>query len=292
MRPIDVADSFPRVRVVSWNLNSIRARLEHLLSVIDRWEPDVLLLQETRCPDRLFPTSTLSELGYRIAHHGPDHRNGVAIASRVGLDDVHAGFAGLSPSDGALFGEARLLSATCGGMRVHSAYVPNGRTLDHPEYRHKLAWLAQLRDQMAGDVDNGIPTVLAGDFNVAPADIDMYDPSRFRRTTHASPPERAAIRAIEAVGLVDVMRARDDRSDLYTWWSYRPGQLERNRGLRIDLVFVDQSLQDRVTAIQVDAISRALPRASDHAPVVIDIDIGHTKRTRLCSGRANRVRTS
>ncbi len=170
-------------------------------------------------------------------------------------------------------GEARVVSAVIDGIRVYSVYVPNGRTLDNPQYTYKLNWLASLRDEVEQDLRDGSPVLVAGDFNVAPADIDIYDPSRFRRTTHASPPERAAIRAIEEVGLVDVMRERDPSAGMYTWWGYKPGQVEKNRGLRIDLALVSNDLVPRVAAVWVDKELRERPKASDHAPVIVDLGV-------------------
>ena len=260
------------MRVVSWNVNSIRARLDHLVHVLDRHDPDVLLLQETRCTDAAFPHALLANRGFECAHHGLDHRNGVAIASRVGLGDIRYGFLEAPPSP---FDEARLVAATCGGVRMHSVYVPNGRTLDDAQYTYKLAWLEQLRSDLAETLlleqGGGPPVLVAGDFNVAPADIDIYDPSRFRRTTHASPPERAALGALKSLGLVDTMRAYDPRPERYTWWSHAPGQVSKNRGMRIDLAFSSPSLAARVERVEADRETRELPRASDHAPVIIDI---------------------
>ena len=257
---------------MSWNVNSIRARLDHLMHVLDRHDPDVVLLQETRCTDVAFPHALFADRGFACAHHGLDHRNGVAIASRVGLDAICCGFLGVPPPP---FDEARLVSATCGGIRVHSVYVPNGRTLDDDQYTYKLAWLGRLHSDLADAIRSeeagGPPMLVAGDFNVAPADIDIYDPRRFRRTTHASPPERAALRAFESLGLVDTMRAYDPAPHRYTWWSYASGQVAKNRGMRIDLAFASPSLTGRVERVEADRATRALPRASDHAPVIIDI---------------------
>lgn len=258
------------MRVLSWNVNSVRARLEHLVQVLDRHHPDIVLLQETRCNDAAFPHALFAEHGFEAAHHGYDHRNGVAVASRVGLQEVRFGF---RDAPGAPFDTARIVSADCGGIRVQSVYVPNGRTLADPQYTYKLEWLERLRIDVAAELADagGPPLLVAGDFNVAPADIDIYDPSRFRRTTHASPPERDAIRGIESAGLTDLLRAHNPAAGLYTWWSYAPGQVERNRGMRIDHAYASRSLADRVTRVEVDRVTRSLPRASDHAPLIIDL---------------------
>ena len=272
------------LRVVTWNVNSIRTRQGRVLDWIDRHEPDVVLLQETKCSDAVVDASDLvdgyRERGYEFEHHGRDHWNGVAIVSRVGIDDVRRGFDG---PNGAPFDECRVMSALCGGVRVVSLYAPNGRTLDDPHYLFKLVWFERLRSTLAGLLatdavrpgvggSNGGPVLVAGDFNVAPEDIDVYDPVRWRRLTHASPPERAAIRALLELGLHDVTRERLPEPGVYTWWSYRPGQVERNRGLRIDLALTTSDLADRVRRVWIDLDERTGERPSDHAPLVIDLD--------------------
>ena len=256
------------MRAVSWNVNSIRSRDGQVVEWMRRHEPDVVLLQETKCTDAAFAASSLARFAadkdYEVAHHGRDHWNGVAILSRVGLDDVQAGFAGVNVSP---FDECRVLSATCGGVRVHSIYAPNGRELDDPHYLFKLVWLERLRTV----VDPTLPTILTGDFNVAPADADIYAPKRWHRRTHASPPERAAIGALLDLGLRDVTREHHPSDGVFTWWSYRPGQFEANRGLRIDLALVTDDVADRVSRVWIDLDQRAADRPSDHAPVVLDI---------------------
>lgn len=252
--------------MVTWNVNSIRTRLHRVLAWIDANEPDVVLLQETKCTDAQFAEllDGFEDRSYQVAHHGVDHRNGVAIASRVGLDDVAAGFAGTNREP---FDEPRLIAATCGGVRLQSVYVPNGRELDDPHYLYKLVWLERLR----AEIDSTIPTICAGDLNVAPSDADIYDPARWRRRTHASPPERAAIGALCDLGLRDVTREHHPDPGFYTWWSYRPGQFEANRGLRIDLALCSDPVADRVVGVWVDTDERAGERPSDHAPLVIDL---------------------
>ena len=229
-----------------------------------------MLLQETKCTDAVFDefADDYRDLGYDVAHHGRDHWNGVAILSRVGLGHVDVGFPAVSRPP---FDEARVLSATCGGVRVHSIYAPNGRALDDPHYLFKLTWLERLRTV----VDPTMPSILAGDFNVTPADADVYDPSRWRRRTHASPPERAAIEALLDLGLVDVTRQHLPGQDVYTWWSYRPGQFERNRGLRIDLALWTADVAHQVGRVHIDVDERGDSsldqKPSDHAPVVLDM---------------------
>lgn len=257
--------------VAIWNINSIRSRSARLADWLDRVQPDVVCLQETKCTDEMFAAQfapLFGRRGYQVAHHGRDHWNGVAVASRVGLVDVHVGFGGVQRPP---YDEARLISAVCGGVRVYSIYAPNGRELDDPHYLYKLVWLERL----AATIDVDEPTVLAGDFNVAPADIDIYDPVRWRRRTHASPPERAAIDHLLDLGLVDVARAQHRSDPQFTWWSYRPGQFELDRGLRIDLALVSDELAATVTRTWVDRAERNDDRVdekpSDHAPLLVEL---------------------
>ena len=259
------------MRIVSWNVNSIRSRHRRVWRWLERHRPDVVLLQETKCSDDAFAVfaDAFAELGYESAHHGHDHWNGVAILSRVGLADVRRGLPG---TNRAPFDEARVMSATCGGIDVHSVYAPNGRELDDPHYLFKLVWLERLRTV----VRHERPTVLAGDLNVAPTDLDIYDPVRWRRRTHASPPERVAIETLVDDGLVDVTRDHLPGPDVFTWWSYRPGQFEQNRGLRIDLALCSTDVADRVGSVWIDVEERRSDatideKPSDHAPLVLDL---------------------
>ncbi|MCP3855233.1 MAG: exodeoxyribonuclease III [Actinomycetia bacterium] len=253
------------MRIVSWNVNSIRTRRDRVVDWLTRHQPDIVLLQETKCVDDDLGAEAFEALGYEVAHWGINHWNGVAIISRVGLASVQKGFPGAQRSP---YDEARFLSATCGGLRVHSIYVPNGRELDDPHYLFKLVWLERLR----AAIDPDQPTVAAGDFNVAPADADIYDPKRWRRRTHASPPERAAIDALLDRGLIDVTRRHLPEPETFTWWSYRPGQFEKNQGLRIDLALVTPDVASRSTGVWIDTDERAGERPSDHAPLVLDLD--------------------
>lgn len=259
------------MRVVTWNVNSIRVRHGDVIAWIRRHQPDVVLLQETKCTDATFDEVArpdLEHLDYEVAHWGVDHYNGVAIASRVGLDDVRRGFPDAPPAP---FDEARLLGATCAGIRTWSVYVPNGRKREDPHWWFKLEWLERLRAAVAPDVAGGVPTIVAGDVNVQRADIDVYDPRRWRNRNHATPEERAAIAAVIDVGLRDVMRERHPDPGVYTWWSYVPGQVTKNRGMRIDLVLCSDDVADRVTDVWIDLEERSKPVASDHAPVVVDL---------------------
>lgn len=254
------------LRVATWNINSIRIRHERVLDWLGTNRPDVLALQETKCTDDVFAelAGAYEDAGYEWAHWGRDQWNGVAILSRVGCSGVRCGFRGRNRAP---FDEARLIGADCGGIRFVSLYAPNGRSLDDPHYLYKLVWLERLR----AEVDPGQPMLLLGDFNVAPTDADIYEPKRWRGKTHASPPERTAIDALLDTGLVDVTRRYLPEPGVYTWWSYRPGQFERNHGLRIDLALADPDTAARVTDVWVDTAERAGERPSDHAPLVLEL---------------------
>jgi len=257
------------MHLATWNVNSIRARIGQVADWIERHDPDVVLLQETKCTDETFDSpgigGRLTMLGYDLAHHGANQYNGVAIASRVGLHDVAHGF--LDRCDGA-FGEPRLLTATCGDVRVHNVYVPNGRKAYTPHWEAKVEWVNHLRSIV--DVDR--PTILAGDVNVQRADIDVYDPTRWRNRNHATPDERAALAALIDLGLHDVVREHRPEPGVYTWWNHAADQFARNRGMRIDLVLATRDVASRVRDAWVDTEERGRPHSSDHAPVVIDLD--------------------
>lgn len=256
------------VRLASWNVNSIRARADTVLRWMQDRSVDVCCLQETRCDDEGFPFAAFEAAGYSVAHHGVDHWNGVAIASRVGLDAVERGFRGVQRAP---FDEARLIGATCGDLRVHSVYVPNGRELWDPHYAFKLVFLERLRSHLAVDLEDGRPTVLAGDLNVAPHDRDIYDPARWRRRTHASAPERSAIAALVDLGLHDLVREHHPHEACFTWWSHRHQMYTTDRGLRIDLILGNDQVAARTEGAWVDRAERGRPRSSDHAPVVLDL---------------------
>lgn len=259
------------MRLVTWNVNSIRVRHGDVIAWIHRHQPDVLLLQETKCTDVTFDEVArpdLERLGYEVAHWGADHYNGVAIASRVGLVDVRRGFPDSPPAP---FDEARLLSATCAGTRMWCVYVPNGRKREDPHWYFKLDWIDRLRVAVTREIEDGVPTIVAGDVNVQRADVDVYDPKRWRNRNHATPEERAAIASVLDAGLRDVMRERHPGAGVYTWWSYVPGQFTKNKGMRIDLVLCSDDVAERVTDVWIDLEERAKPVASDHAPVVVDV---------------------
>lgn len=235
---------------------------------LERHRPEVVCLQETKCTDEHVPVVAFEELGYEVAHWGLHHWNGVAILSRVGLDDVRRGFAG---PNRAPFDEARLITARCAGVEVTSLYVPNGRELGHDAYRFKLLWLERLRGHLLAERVAERPWVVAGDVNVAPEDIDLYDPRRFRRRTHASPPEREAVAALLDLGLTDIHRALDPSPGVFTFWSYLPQAVPRNMGMRIDLLLTSPPVTERALSVTVDVEERAGERASDHAPVTLDL---------------------
>ena len=236
------------------------ARWSRVEAWLEQHQPDVLLVQETKSTDEKFPFAALAALGYEAAHFGEGRWNGVAIISRVGLDDVQRGFGDGDP-------EARVIGATCATLRVYSCYVPNGRALDDPHYAYKLRWLAALRTLLASR-DPRQSIVVGGDFNVTPSDLDCYDPTAFVGATHVSEPERAALRELEATGLVDLTRSLHPEEPCYSWWDYRNGAFHRGWGLRIDLLYVDAALAQRATASYVDRDARKGEKPSDHAPVV------------------------
>ena len=259
------------MRLATWNVNSLKARLARVEEWLGYAQPDVVCLQETKLADAAFPTLAFSALGYESAHHGDGRWNGVAVLSRVGLDDVVTGFGAEAEGVAA---ETRLLAATCGGLRVHSVYVPNGRSLDSEQYPAKLDWLGRLRDLLATAAsDASRPLAVCGDFNIAPEDRDVYDPAKFVGATHVSDAERAALAEIEAVGLVDAFRVRYEQDRLFTWWDYRAGDFHNHRGMRIDLVLLSKSLADGVRWALIDRNARKGQSPSDHAPLVVDVEL-------------------
>jgi exodeoxyribonuclease III len=250
-------------------VNSVKQRVPRLLPWLDQRRPDVVCLQETKLGDAAFTELLGEELGgrgYVVARHGEGQWNGVAILSKVGLDDVAPGLAG---APGFPHPEARALSATCAGIRVHSVYVPNGRVPDSDHYRYKLAWLAALRDQLAAGPEAAI---VCGDMNIAPTDADVFDPEAYVGQTHVTPPERAALAELEALGLRDVVRDRWPAERVFTYWDYRAGMFHRDLGMRIDLVLASAPVAGRVRAAWVDRQARKGSGPSDHAPVIVDLD--------------------
>ncbi len=257
------------MRIATWNVNSIKQRLPRLLPWLDQRQPDVVCLQETKLADDAFLEllgDELNDRGYQAAVHGEAAWNGVAILSRAGLDDVVAGIPG---APGFPDPEARAVSASCGGIRVVSVYVPNGREPGSDHYRYKLAWLGSLREF----VDAGpAATVVCGDMNIAPTDDDVFDPEAYVGHTHVTEPERAALAELEALGLHDVVRERWPTERVFTYWDYRAGMFHQDLGMRIDLILAGAPVAERVKAAWVDRQARKGKGPSDHAPVIVDLD--------------------
>ena len=255
------------MRIATWNVNSLKMRMGRVEEWIGYAHPDVLCLQETKLADAAFPALAFEALGYETAHHGRGQWNGVAILSRVGITDVVDGFCEGLEADP----DTRLISATCGGVRVSSVYVPNGRSLDSEHYRYKLSWFERLRQHLDNTADPNGPVAVCGDFNVAPEDRDVWDPSRFVGSTHVSRAERDALAELEAWGLVDALRLRHQEDRLFTYWDYRAGDFHMHRGMRIDLVLVSKPLADAVTFVLIDRFARKGKLPSDHAPMLVDL---------------------
>ena len=257
------------MRVATWNVNSVKQRIPRLLPWLDERRPDVACLQETKVTDRAFKDelgAALSERGYEIAHHGEAQWNGVAILSRAGLDDVEVG---IPAAPGFPHQEARAIAATCGGVRVHSVYVPNGRVPDSEHYQYKLAWLAALdRLLQAGPAAR----IVCGDMNIAPTDADVFDPDAYVGQTHVTQPERMALANLVKHGLHDVVRERWPDARVFTYWDYRAGMFHQDLGMRIDLVLASDAVASRVRAAWVDRKARKGSGPSDHAPVIVDLD--------------------
>ncbi len=257
------------MRIATWNVNSLAARIPRVLEWLSAVRPDVLCLQETKMSDAQFPHAELSGLGYSAATHGLGQWNGVAILSALGLSDVRCGFDG-EPGFPAV--EARALAATCGGLRVWSLYVPNGRTVGSPHFAYKLAWLRALREALAQDVTQPAPLVVCGDFNVAPGDEDVWDPAAFVGSTHVTSEERDAVASLLELGLVDV-RPRALKGLPFTYWDYRAGNFHKGMGMRIDLALLRNDLASHVSDAYIDRETRKGKLPSDHAAVVIDVDV-------------------
>jgi exodeoxyribonuclease III len=255
------------VRIATWNVNSLKVRLPRIEEWLSDMQPDILCMQETKVSDDAFPALTFLSMGYESAHHGQGQWNGVAILSKVGLEQVVANFAGGEPDP-----EARIVTAVCGGVRVSSVYVPNGRSLDDDHYQYKLRWLAQLRVHLATTSLPDEAVVVAGDFNIAPADIDVYEPAKFVGATHTSEPERSGLADLLEWGMTDLFRAHHPDPKLYSWWDYRAGDFHQGRGLRIDLVLGTKSVADRCRWSVIDRNARKGQSPSDHAPVIVELD--------------------
>ncbi|TDU87380.1 exodeoxyribonuclease-3 [Kribbella voronezhensis] len=257
------------MRVATWNVNSVKQRMPRLLEWLDERQPDVVCLQETKLADDAFTTLLGKELtgrGYETALYGEVQWNGVALLSKVGLEDVVTGVAG---APGFPNPEARAVAATCGGIRIHSLYVPNGRTPDSDHYRYKLAWLAALKEVVAAGPAEAI---VCGDMNIAPTDADVFDPAAYVGSTHVTAPERQALADLMSTGLHDVVRDRWPDERVFSYWDYRAGMFHQDLGMRIDLVLASDPVAERVKAAWVDRKARKGTGPSDHAPVIVDLD--------------------
>ncbi|HLM86127.1 MAG TPA: exodeoxyribonuclease III [Solirubrobacteraceae bacterium] len=257
------------MRVATWNVNSVKQRVPRLLAWLDQRQPDVVCLQETKLADGAFDELLGEELaarGYALARHGEAQWNGVAILSRAGLEDV---VVGVPDAPGFPHAEARAVSATCDGVRVHCVYVPNGRTPDSEHYRYKLAWLAALERMVGADPQ---AAMVCGDMNIAPSDADVFDPDAYVGQTHVTAPERAALARLQGLGLHDVVRERWPSERVFTYWDYRAGMFHQDLGMRIDLVLAGAAVVGRVCAAWVDRHARKGSKPSDHAPVIVDLD--------------------
>ncbi len=257
------------VRIATWNVNSLKQRMPRFLPWLDERRPDVVCLQETKLTDDALAEllgDEVSDRGYQLPAHGESAWNGVAILSKAGLDDV---VSGLTAGPGFPHPEARAVAATCGGVRVHSVYVPNGREPDSDHYRYKLQWLAALKDVVAAGPD---AAVVCGDMNIAPTDADVFDPDAYIGQTHVTPPEREALAALQSLGLHDVVRDRWPNERVVSYWDYRAGMFHQDLGLRIDLILASGPVADRVQAAWIDRQARKGKGPSDHAPVIVDLD--------------------
>lgn len=261
------------MRIATWNINSIRSRLDRLIDWLPRSDVDVLAIQETKIDDERFPSEALAAIGYQVAHHGTSQWNGVAVLSRVGLDDVHIGIPGLPPFGDPAVTEARAISGVCAGVRVWSLYIPNGRAIGDPHYFYKLAWLDAVRDYGAKALadDPRLQLAFCGDFNIAPTDDDIWDVDFFRGQTHVTPPEREAFGNLVAAGFADVVRPHLPGPGVYTYWDYKQLSFQKRRGMRIDFALASPALAARVTGASIDRQERKGKGASDHAPVIVEL---------------------
>lgn len=254
------------MRIVTWNVNSLRVRLPRVLQLLAEHQPDVVCLQETKSAPAAFPVAELAGAGYDAVHDSGGRWAGVAVLARAGMElsDPVRGLAGDPvPS------EARWCEATVGGIRIASVYVPHGRALDSPEFPRKLAFLDAAARRVA-ELD-GAPLVLAGDFNIAPADVDVYDAAAFQGSTHVTDAERSRLAEITALGMVDAYRTLHPTEVQHTWWDYRGGDFHKGLGMRIDLALLSRGLADRLRACGIDRDYRKGTKPSDHAPLLVDL---------------------
>jgi exodeoxyribonuclease-3 len=262
------------VRIATWNVNSIRSRIDRVAAWLERSDVDALAIQETKARQDQFPLERFEALGYEVAHHGLNQWNGVAVVSRVGLTDVEVGFEGMPTWGDPAVAEARALSAVCNGVRLWSLYIPNGRSLEDPHLTYKLEWLRALEGAARGwlAADPGAQIALMGDWNIAPTDADVWSVPYFEGRTHTSPAERSAFAAVVAAGYSDVVRPHTSEPGTFTYWDYTQLRFAKRQGMRIDFSLCSPALADRVVGAAIDREERKGKGASDHAPVVVQLD--------------------
>jgi len=255
------------VLIATWNVNSLKARLDRVTHWVKENQPDVLCMQETKMKDEVFPALTFAEMGYESAHFGQGQWNGVAIISKVGLTNVVNNFAKPIEPDH----EARIISATCGGVKVVCVYVPNGRALEDDHYKYKLGWMKKLRQHADAIAKPNDRLVIGGDFNIAPTDNDVWDVTKFEGATHVSAPERKAFAELCEWGLTDAFRELHPEPKVFSWWDYRNGSFHKGEGMRIDFLLATKSLMSDVEASSIDRNARKGEKPSDHVPVTIKL---------------------
>lgn len=255
------------MKLATWNVNSLNVRLPHVLDWIARHQPDVLCLQETKLEDAKFPQAGLREAGYHTLFSGQRTYNGVAILTKVPVEDPLKGIPGFEDD------QQRVISATISGVRVVCVYVPNGESMESPKFQYKMKWLAALRTWLAAELERFPLLAVAGDYNIAPEPRDVHDPDLWAAKIHFTPPEREALHALFGIGLIDSFRLFDQPERSYTWWDYRMMAFRRKMGLRIDHILLSPALAPLCTSCAIDIEPRRLERPSDHAPVVAELEI-------------------
>lgn len=255
------------MKIATWNVNSLRVRLGHVLDWLESEQPDVLGLQETKTKDEDFPVSEFTDRGFEVSFSGQPTYNGVALISRHPISDV------VTELDGIEDPQRRVLAASIGGVRVYNLYVPNGQSVDSDKYQYKLKWLEALNAQVSTDIRTHQRCVLVGDFNIAPEDRDVHDPEAWQGKVLCSEPERTALKSLLDLGLTDVFRRFEQEEESYSWWDYRAAAFRRNMGLRIDLILASNALTESCTACRIDVEPRRLERPSDHTPVIAEFSV-------------------
>ena len=254
------------MKLATWNVNSLKVRLPHVLEWLDSEKPDVLCLQETKLVDENFPLSEINSAGYEALYSGQKTYNGVAILSRKGLNEIRSGMPGFEDE------QKRVLAGTIDNVRVICVYVPNGESLDSEKFPYKLKWLEALRGWLEAELVRHPETAVLGDFNIAPEDRDVHDPKAWEGSVLVSSEERAALRKIIDLGFSDSFRLFDQEEKAYTWWDYRMNAFRRNMGLRIDHVLLSDALARKCTGCRIDLVPRKKERPSDHAPVIAEVE--------------------